>query len=78
MFKQVLLFYSYIAGSTTGLDASAFDTVFCPPTMSLPPENATGGIAASSSSELKWAGGGMPHCQLDVRCSSNWKPFHYS
>ena len=48
------------------MDATAFDTVFCPPTMNMPPEGATGGIAASNSTDLKWAGGGLPHCQLDV------------
>ena len=34
--------------------------------MSMPSEGATGGIAASSSADMKWAGGGLPHCQLDV------------
>ena len=60
------LYFSYIGGSTTGIDVSAFDTIFCPPTMNMPPEGSSGGIAASGSAELKWAGGGLPHCQLDV------------
>ena len=34
--------------------------------MNMPPEGSSGGIAASGSTELKWAGGGLPHCQLDV------------
>ena len=48
------------------MDVTAFDTVFCPPTMNMPPEGTSGGIAASNSADLKWAGGGLPHCQLDV------------
>ena len=64
--RMHLLYFSYIGGSTTGIDVSAFDTIFCPPTMNMPPEGSSGGIAASGSAELKWAGGGLPHCQLDV------------
>ena len=60
------MFSSYIGGSITGLDATAFDTVFCPPTMNMPAEGSTGGIVASNSTDLKWSGGGLPHCQLDV------------
>ena len=61
---------SYIGDSITGMDVTAFDTVFCPPTMNMPPEGTSGGIAASNSADLKWAGGGLPHCQLDVNISN--------
>ena len=57
-----------MGGSATGIDISAFDTIFCPPTMSMPSEGASGGMAASNNADLKWTGGGFPHCQLDV-CS---------
>ena len=66
LFDFTLIFSSYLGGSITGIDATAFDTVFCPPSMNMPPEGGTGGIAASNSTDLKWAGGGLPHCQLDV------------
>ena len=53
----------------SGDQAAALETVVCPPTMAMPAtESATSDFPASGgvSSDLKWASGGLPHCQLDV------------